>query len=210
MILGSIYGNENDALARAVLGCDKTRTCIQELQSAFEGLPHVDDEGHSECQFAEQLYATKEEHERKVRQMLGSLHTALAAVEAEIKRLEQRRAVVRSGRERIRSKGAGKEYVVAEEVLERRLQEHRKARTDTKAMIKTAELALAMAATKMFPGRKPQKPVAVLSLHGSPVPTPTGPHRPGPSRRLHDPVGVRPQHPPQGPSIGNGVPGPLR
>ncbi len=139
--------------------------------------------------------------------MLGHLHTALTRLEAEIQRLEKHQAVVRSGRERIRSEGAGREYVVGEQALQRKLKEYREACTETKAMIKTAESVLAMAATKMFPGRKPRHHCAAFNLHGSPVSTATLPHGPRPTH--HDPSGIPPEQAPQGPSIGDGVDGPM-
>ena len=45
----------------------KAAQCVQELLRAASQLPKIDENGSSECPFAEELYAKKEEAQKKAR-----------------------------------------------------------------------------------------------------------------------------------------------
>ena len=145
---------------------------IQELEQQQSQLPIVDKDGSSECPFAEELYAQKEEAEQKVIERLEHQRTVcLPAIETALAwRKGQLDSVLADGA-RLLTAGPQDGYHQAEGEAERELATLRRAKQETLELITRAEQALQRSMQKKFPGRAPRRPYRP----GQPSPPP----RPG-------------------------------
>ena len=130
---------------------------VEELFSKIRVLPKVDQEGNSECPFAEDLYAQKDESMEKVEKESQKLPRYLGLVEKEIARCSANLEQISADRSSLNLEEAKEKYNVAKRSQESQYNsaiQQRKALVD---LISRTEQALAMARSKEFPGRKPQK-----------------------------------------------------
>ena len=67
---------------------DRDKKLIDELEQAMTVLPHVEEDGSSECPFAGELYAKKEELEQQVKDVVKHLQGYDADLTREIRRLK--------------------------------------------------------------------------------------------------------------------------
>jgi hypothetical protein len=133
------------------------KSLVEGLLNAISVLPKVDEEGNSECPFAEDLYAQKEEAAEKVEAELPKLRGYVGVVEQEIARCEANLQEINADSGSLNlpeAKGKYNEAVRAQETQYKKAIGQRKALTDT---ISRAEEALSLSRSKAFPVRKPQK-----------------------------------------------------
>jgi hypothetical protein len=129
----------------------------KDLLSKINSLPNVDKDGNSECPFAEDLYAQKDEFMEKVEQESQKMYRYLSLVEHEITRCRANLERISADAGSLNFDEAKKKYEAAMRSQESEYNEvigKRKALID---LIKMVEETLSMARSKMFPGRKPQK-----------------------------------------------------
>lgn len=130
----------------------------QKLESQSKSLPRMDEDGGSDCPFAEELYAKKEEVEEKLAAAVQALESCLPLLDREISRCRSNLAIISSDRQKLNSQEAGNGYSAAEGEVTKQL---RKAVGDRKSVVnalKRARTALEIAKSQKFPGRKPQRP----------------------------------------------------
>lgn len=129
---------------------------IAKLQSAATSLPEVAPDGSSECPFAGELYAQKEELERRLLGAVASLRRHLEAVEEELQRCKEKLKVISQDKSQLAFDEAIDQYAQAEQKLRDKctsLSEDRRALLDA---IGRAVAALAASRSKKYPGKKPK------------------------------------------------------
>ena len=133
------------------------KSLVQDLSNAISVLPKVDEEGNSECPFAETLYAQKDEAAEKVAVELPKLYRCVGVAEREIARCEANLQKINADSGSLNVPEAKEKYneaIRAQEAQYKKAVERRKALMDTISM---AEKGLSVALSKAFPWRKPQK-----------------------------------------------------
>jgi hypothetical protein len=130
---------------------------LEELTSKVRALPKVDQEGNSECPFAEDLYAQKDECMEKVEQESQKLQPYLVLVEEEIARCRANLGRISSDASSLNLDEAKERYDAAKRSQESQYNNalrQRKALTD---LVSRTKETLALAQSRAFPGRKPPK-----------------------------------------------------
>jgi len=186
---------EVDGLIRRV------ETFSKEYLGAVRVLPRVDRDGHSDCPFAEELYARKEEWEAKLRDGLASLQAELRKVEEALTLCRRRGAVVEGDQSRLTGEDAKRRYADAQARLEEECEQYIRMRRDLTRAIETIGKALATGSLKQYPGRRPRRPLPFPL----PLPIPGGPVTPAPGQPLpppSQPVPAGPVTQPAGPTGG--------
>lgn len=131
---------------------------LEELLSKIQVLPKVDkEEGRSECPFAEDLYAEKDDFAEKVEKESKKLQRYLRLVEQEIARCRGNLGQISADAGSLNLGEAKERYAAAKRAQEfqyERAIQQRKALMD---LISRTEKTLTLARSKTFPGRKPRK-----------------------------------------------------
>jgi hypothetical protein len=127
------------------------------LQSKINELPKVDDKGGSECPFAENLYAQKEEAASNVIEKLKKASRYLALLEQEISRLRHNLAQIQSDTGALHLDQAKEKYITAKRSEQIQIEKniHRKMRLSD--VIARAEKLIQLAHKKKWPGEKPKE-----------------------------------------------------
>jgi hypothetical protein len=146
----------------------ETQALISQLHSKLRGLPRVDNQGRSECPFAEDLFSAKEQVAEKLGLRLKPLLEYRTAVEQEVERTRRNLAVLSDGAHALHSSDVATPFRKAEFSQEAEARRAADQLHRIQEMIPAVERALQIAATKRFPGRKPRPPVP----HGG-TPSPT-------------------------------------
>jgi len=94
---------------------------LDKLTSKVNQLPKVDEKGNSECPFAEELYADKEEALTEVSKESKKIEQYLDRVKWEIKRCRKNLDLIRFDRTKITLDEARKQYDAAKEAQQREL-----------------------------------------------------------------------------------------
>ena len=94
---------------------------LDKLTSKANQLPKVDEKGNSECPFAEELYADKEEALTEVAKESKKIEQYLDRVEQEIKRCRKNLDLIRFDRTNLTLDEARKQYDAAKEAQQREL-----------------------------------------------------------------------------------------
>jgi len=157
----------------------------QKLQQSTGSLPNVDQEGNSECPFAEQLYAKHEELRKKVQWHLAKLHDCLAVVDDQIRKYGHDLAVVSAHKDRLNRDRPRDHFSEAEVQLATLYKRCLQVRGQVEEAIRFVDEVLQQAATKRFPGRLPRD----RQQSGGPVigrgdPNPVGDGKSGADREL--------------------------
>ena len=136
---------------------EEAEKCMKELESRTSYLPIVEQDGSSECPFAEDLYAQKEEAEDKFRDLLSDLNGQIPLLTDDIVRHRRNLKQISSDKEKLTTPQPKGSYSSAEQQLQSDL--HRALRIQSRVgdILKRAKLALEIAESKKFPGRKPQR-----------------------------------------------------
>jgi hypothetical protein len=130
---------------------------LDELETKFKILPKVDQEGNSECPFAEDLYAEKEEFLEKVEKESRKIQGYLRLVEQEIARCRGNLGKIRSDARSLHLDEAKEKYDAAKRAQETQYKKAIQQRTALMDLTSRTAKVLALARSKTFPGRKPQK-----------------------------------------------------
>ncbi|MBC2714917.1 MAG: hypothetical protein HF978_06370 [Desulfobacteraceae bacterium] len=94
---------------------DKVERILEELISKANQLPKIDENGFSECPFAEELYAYKEKAARNLEKAIKRLRQYILPVEREIERCRQNLKKISSDRQKLHDDEAKKNYNNAKE-----------------------------------------------------------------------------------------------
>jgi len=167
----------------SIIGCAVLDA--QKLQQSSGSLPNVDQEGDSECPFAEQLYAKHEELRKKVQRHLAKLHECLAVVDDQIREYGHDLAVVSAHKDRLNRDRPRDHFSEAEAELASLYKRCLQVRVRVEEAIRFVDEVLQQAATKRFPGRLPRD----REQSGGPVagrgdPNPVGDGKSGADREL--------------------------
>ena len=100
---------------------DHMEALLDKLTSKANQLPKVDEKGNSECPFAEELYADKEEALTEVAKESKKIEQYLDRVEQEIKRCRKNLDLIRFDRTNLTLDEARKQYDAAREAQQREL-----------------------------------------------------------------------------------------
>lgn len=130
---------------------NETEKAIQEVESATSVLPIVDEEGHSECPFAPELYEQKEKAVRKLEERLSCLQGNMSLMDKEVDRCRANLDRIRSDGESLSNPEAKKEYVGAEGVQMHDYLVAIERRKHARFVLRKAELVLERARSKKFP-----------------------------------------------------------
>ena len=155
---------------------------IQRLERATSSLPYVNDDGESECPFAENLWAQKEELQEKVSGKLGVLSNHLMQLDAKRLSCIKELGKIQEDYEKLNIKETSDHY--AEAVLRltddcRLFEEMKDAVT---AVLVRARAVLKRSEGRKFPGRKPQQfsfPVGPSGPSSAHSPSPGSSSKPG-------------------------------
>ncbi|HUT58674.1 MAG TPA: hypothetical protein VNA25_12585 [Phycisphaerae bacterium] len=140
------------------------KSCIQaarnraaELLAAARSLPNVDDEGNSDCPFAEELYAKKEKLQREVEGLLKRLHECKADVEYLIDNCKRNLEVVSANEDMLNSDRPRDKFSEAEAALAVKYKAYVRLRERIEETIEIVDKALREAAGKRYPGKIPEE-----------------------------------------------------
>ena len=100
---------------------DHMEALLDKLTSKANQLPKVDEKGNSECPFAEELYANKEEALTEVAKESKKLEQYLDRVEQEIKRCRKNLDLIQLDRASLNLDEARKQYDAAEKTQQQEL-----------------------------------------------------------------------------------------
>ncbi len=140
---------------------------VQNLNRKLEILPRVDQEGGSDCPFAEDLFAQKEEAAAALREDLSGLLAIKRELEEELGRCESNLGQVGLDRGRLRTHPALEGYDAATQELIRQSESIQRQLDTIVMLIEIISAALKRADRDAFPRRVPRRSVG---------PTPIRPH----------------------------------
>ena len=155
---------------------------IEQLESAMNSLPHVEKNGGSECPFAEDWYAKKEELEKKIAFEVGRISQYLVFLEKEVQRCKGNLAKISSDATRLHHEETKDRYSDAQLKQERECRLAIQDRDAVFVVLQKAEAVLKVSRTRKFPGREPQRdPFSPPAFPGgSQTPGQGGPGQPPP------------------------------
>jgi len=155
---------------------DNVMRLVRELESKTSSLPTVSEDGTSECRFAEELYAAKEEVEEKLMECERELGRSLEYLDEEVACHRRSLAAIGMDITKLKLKETVEEYWRAEAAERDQYHRAMKQRDATREVLTRAEAALRAARARKYPGRKPRA--------GLPGPAPLGYLFPGPGSRV--------------------------
>jgi hypothetical protein len=126
------------------------------LESAM-ALPHVDEDGNSECPWAERLYAKKEELEVQVTNDVEKMKCYSKGLNKEKQRCERNLAQLQADRGELNLPEPSEYYSNAIEAQQRQLQSVIDDIDAVSIVLKRAEAVLKVSRTRKFPGGEPQE-----------------------------------------------------
>jgi hypothetical protein len=178
---------------------DRINESIDELESAMTVLPHVEDDGSSECHFADELYAKKEEWEAEVKEAIQQMQDYDADLEGMAQRLQANRVRVQDDATELNLSETQDHYHQAEDQLQEQCRELARDRDAIAVVIARADGVLKVSQQRKFPGRQPHGRSPVAAPPSGPTP-PVGPESsPAPLDREVDdllslgPLGQKPK-----------------
>jgi hypothetical protein len=144
-------------------------TLLHTLETKTNVLPKVDEKGDSECPFAEDLYAQKEEAAEKVREHLEVLRRLLELLAGEQTRLHANLDRVQADAGSLHLESAKEKYLTAQQGLEHNIKKNQENQNKLLDLISKAEEMLALALTKKWPLGKPEERIRFSSTPSGPV-----------------------------------------
>jgi len=146
---------------------------LDELREAVRILPKVDQDGSSECSFAEDLYAEKDEFIEKIEKESKKIQPYLRLAEKEIARCRGNLDRINADAKSLNRDEAKERYASAKRAQESQYNKAIQQRKGLMDLISRTEKTLALARSKNFPGRKPRKvfrpPAGALGSWGATV-----------------------------------------
>lgn len=128
------------------------KSCIEGLNSAASQLPKVDEDGHSECPFAEELYKQKEEAQKKVVSCMKKLDEYQRWVKGQIKKCSDNLVVVSANADKLNNDVPKREFTEAEVRLAAIYKKLVRLKVKVKKGIKECQKSIQKAAQKNYPG----------------------------------------------------------
>lgn len=129
----------------------------EELSQSTHSLPPVNEDGSSDCEFAEEWYAKHEELRTDVQGLLAQVHEYLTAVEDEITKLSHDLAVISTHEDRLHRDAPRAHFSEAEAQVAALYNRYRQLRQQIIDTIVYIDQVLQDASTKRFPGGVPRK-----------------------------------------------------
>jgi len=129
---------------------------VDELEQAVRILPTVEEDGSSECPFARELYAKKEELEQQVTSDIDVLNDFLVKLDKEIERCGKNLAQIQADSAKLNLQEPQDCYVQAELEQQKEYKDAVKDREDVYAVLVKAEAILKITQRKKYPGEEPQ------------------------------------------------------
>jgi len=129
---------------------------IKKLESAL-ALPEVNEDGSSECHFAESLYAKKEELEEHVTHDLEKLKRYAKVLDNEIKRCRRNLAQIQADGGNLNLKETSEHYSYATDAQQQQLQSAIEDKDAVSVVLSKAQAVLNVSRTRKYPGKKPQE-----------------------------------------------------
>jgi len=142
---------------------------IKELESAL-ALPEVNEDGSSECPFAEDLYAKKEALEEQVTHDLEKLKCYVKALDNEIKRCQRNLSQIQADGGKLNLKETSEHYSQAADAQQQQLQSTIEDKDAVSVILSKAQAVLNVSRTRKYPGKKPQErpfPMPTFDTPGS-------------------------------------------
>jgi len=130
---------------------------LDTLETKTNLCPKVDEKGNSECPFAEDLYAQKEDAAEQVIAQVEILQILLALLEEEIASLRANLTKVESDTGALHSENAKEMYLSAQQGLEQYIQKNLDRKKEILDLISLAEEMLRLAHEKKWPLGEPER-----------------------------------------------------
>ncbi|MDD5135638.1 MAG: hypothetical protein PHP01_09560 [Phycisphaerae bacterium] len=127
-------------------------SCIAELAQKISQLPKVEQDGSSECPFARQLYADKEEAQKKVQCCLEKLNEYGSWVQSEIARCKNNLAVITAHENQLNNDRPREYFSDAETQLAALYNRLVQLAQKIQEAIRNIQQALEQASQKQYPG----------------------------------------------------------
>ena len=155
---------------------EKIKRLVDDLEQAMTVLPHVEEDGSSECHFADELYAKKEELEKQVKDAVQRMQDYDADLAREDRRLRTNQTQIQADGSRLQLPQTQDCYGKAESQTEKQCRELAQDRDAIAVVMSRALGVLQVSQRRKMPGREPRErfPVAV------PRPGPAGSQSAGP------------------------------
>ena len=132
------------------------KSCIQELQCAVRRLPKVDKDGSSECPFAEDIYANKEDAQKQAVHCQSQLDKSLQWIEGQIHSCSNDLAVITAHESQLHKDRPRSHFSDAEAKLAAYYNRLVKLKETVKDAFKEVQEAIIQASQKQYPGKIPQ------------------------------------------------------
>ncbi|NUM53456.1 MAG: hypothetical protein HUU46_07420 [Candidatus Hydrogenedentes bacterium] len=144
----------------------EARCRATQLRDAVAALPKVDQRGHSECNFAEDLYAQKEEIDQHVRTQLSRFQGYRTFIYRELTRLSRQAGDVGRAAGALHHDAPKGHLHQGEDAILQDIRWLEDVRKTGATVLEGLEAALALSATKRWPLGKPQKRFRVAPQSG--------------------------------------------
>lgn len=135
---------------------DYSGKILSQWDSAFRILPRVDEQGRSDCPFAERLYANKEEAEQELIKRIEELRELESIIAQEMARSQQNASLISSDAGRLHSERPREQYEQARRGAEAEYHRLAEKRESVLARIAELEEALRRSQTKKWPLGEPK------------------------------------------------------
>lgn len=144
------------------------RECIDDLQKTYRVLPEVDKDGSSECRFAEDIYAKKQQHELEVTCHLDKLKHEKKEAIKKIQKIKNAFIIIGSDKESIHNLSAYEKYEQAEAEQQKKIKLLRTEIERLQLQINDLEILLGITGQKKWPKGHPE---SGADLNNSVLPT---------------------------------------
>ena len=134
-----------------------TEKSLDDLNHKNRILPKVEKDGSSECPFAEDLYADKEEAAQKLTKRLQELRSFLPQIDEKIARFKSNLNRIDNDGKAISYDKAKDEYHSAKRAQESKYNKALQQKKDVLELLKKGKEMLKKANAKKYPGKKPKK-----------------------------------------------------
>ena len=158
------------------------------LQRAAESLPRVDEDGHSDCPFAEELYAKKDKLQEELQGLIERLQSHHAAIEKEIAKIKNNMVVISTHQDQLHGDRPREYFSEAEAELAALYKRYVQLRDRVADGIEVVLKVLSDAWGRKYPGGKPREHPWAGEDDPSPGQEPLMPRRPpgGADQELED------------------------
>jgi hypothetical protein len=175
-------------MGRSSVSADEILGHVRTLTSKLEILPRVNEKGGSECAFAEDLFAQKEEAAAELREDLSKLLSRKRELDEELARCHHNLNQVGIDATRLRTHPALEAYDAATQMLIQQAESLERELDTVVMLIAIVSAVLKRADRQKFPGRQPKR----STVPGSPDKTRVIPSPKPVSPMVGDMVGLGP------------------